>query len=73
MTVERLPPAYAGRGEEGIVSNESWRPKLHLAPQNGSISDPNGLCQFRGTYHVCCQNAPEYPGNFDSPQAGGTL
>jgi len=53
------------------MSNDSWRPKLHLAPYNGSISDPNGLCQFRGTYHVCCQNAPEYPGNFDSPHGWG--
>lgn len=53
------------------MSNDSWRPKLHLAPQNGSISDPNGLCQFRGTYHVFCQNAPEYPGNLDSPHGWG--
>lgn len=60
-----------GWREEGIVSNESWRPKLHLAPQNGSISDPNGLCEFCGTYHICCQNAPEYPGNFDSPHGWG--
>ncbi|MGR1082484.1 glycoside hydrolase family 32 protein [Olegusella massiliensis] len=53
------------------MSDESWRPKLHLAPYKGSISDPNGLCQFRGTYHICCQNAPEYPGNFDSPHGWG--
>jgi beta-fructofuranosidase len=53
------------------MSNDSWRPKLHLAPQNGSISDPNGLCKFRGTYHICCQNAPEYPGNYDSPHGWG--
>ena len=53
------------------MSDESWRPKLHLAPQKGSLSDPNGLCQFRGTYHICCQNAPEYPGNFDSPHGWG--
>jgi len=53
------------------MSNDSWRPKLHLAPYNGSISDPNGLCQFRGTYHICCQNAPEYPGNYDSPHGWG--
>ena len=53
------------------MSNESWRPKLHLAPYRGSISDPNGMCQFRGTYHFFCQNAPEYPGNFDSPHGWG--
>ena len=53
------------------MSNDTWRPKLHLSPLNGSISDPNGLCQFRGTYHFFCQNAPEYPGNFDSPHGWG--
>ena len=53
------------------MSNESWRPKLHLAPYKGSISDPNGMCQFKGTYHFFCQNAPEYPGNFDSPHGWG--
>ena len=53
------------------MSNESWRPRLHIAPYRGSISDPNGLCQFKGTYHFFCQNAPEYPGNFDSPHGWG--
>ena len=52
-------------------TDDSWRPKLHLAPWHGSISDPNGLCEFRGTYHIFCQNAPEYPGNFDSPHGWG--
>ena len=40
------------------MSNESWRPKLHLAAYNGSVSDPNGLNQFRGTYHFFSQYAP---------------
>ncbi|MBQ6524071.1 MAG: glycoside hydrolase family 32 protein, partial [Atopobiaceae bacterium] len=53
------------------MSNDSWRPKLHLAPYKGSISDPNGMCQFKGTYNFFCQNAPEYPGNFDSPHGWG--
>jgi beta-fructofuranosidase len=53
------------------MSNDSWRPKLHLAPYRGSISDPNGLCQFKGTYHFFCQNAPTYPGDFDSPHGWG--
>ncbi|MBR3226343.1 MAG: glycoside hydrolase family 32 protein [Atopobiaceae bacterium] len=53
------------------MSNDSWRPKLHIAPYNGSISDPNGLCQFKGTYHFFCQNAPTYPGDFDSPHGWG--
>lgn len=53
------------------MSNESWRPRLHLAPYRGSISDPNGLNQFKGTYHFFCQNAPTYPGDFDSPHGWG--
>ncbi len=53
------------------MSNESWRPKLHVAPHDGSISDPNGLCQFKGTYHFFCQNAPTYPPDVDSPHGWG--
>jgi len=53
------------------MSNESWRPKLHVAPYSGSISDPNGLCQFKGTYHFFCQNAPTYPPDVDSPHGWG--
>ncbi len=58
-------------GERNHMSNESWRPKLHLSPYSGSISDPNGLCQFKGTYHFFCQNAPTYPPNGDSPHGWG--
>ncbi|MDO4538476.1 MAG: glycoside hydrolase family 32 protein [Coriobacteriales bacterium] len=53
------------------MSNESWRPKLHVAPYSGSISDPNGLCEFKGTYHFFCQNAPTYPGDVDSAHGWG--
>lgn len=53
------------------MSDESWRPRLHLAPQNGSISDPNGLNQFKGTYHFFCQNAPTYPPDVDSYHGWG--
>jgi len=53
------------------MSNESWRPKLHVAPYSGSISDPNGLSQFKGTYHFFCQNAPTYPGDVDSAHGWG--
>lgn len=53
------------------MASNSWRPKLHLAPFNGSISDPNGLCQFKGTYHIFCQNAPTYPPDVDSPHGWG--
>ncbi|MCR5480721.1 MAG: glycoside hydrolase family 32 protein [Ruminococcus sp.] len=34
------------------------RQQLHLEPQNGWLNDPNGLCFFKGRYHVYFQYAP---------------
>lgn len=59
------------QGRENAMSNESWRTKLHLSAHNGSVSDPNGLNQFRGTYHFYCQYAPTYPPHADSPHGWG--
>lgn len=38
-----------------------WRPGFHLAPPVGFLNDPNGLCYFRGEYHVFYQYAPFDP------------
>lgn len=38
-----------------------WRPGFHLAPPVGFLNDPNGLCRFRGEYHVFYQYAPFDP------------
>lgn len=35
------------------------RQMLHLEPQKGWLNDPNGLCFFKGEYHVYFQYAPE--------------
>ena len=35
------------------------RQKLHLEPQKGWLNDPNGLCFFKGEYHVYFQYAPD--------------
>lgn len=35
------------------------RLKLHIMPTTGWMNDPNGLCQFHGTYHVFFQYSPE--------------
>ena len=34
------------------------RQMLHLEPQKGWLNDPNGLCFFKGEYHVYFQYAP---------------
>lgn len=36
-----------------------WRTRLHLMPPTGWLNDPNGLCQFDGTYHVFFQYRPD--------------
>jgi fructan beta-fructosidase len=29
-----------------------YRPVYHFTPRRGWMNDPNGLIQFRGTYHA---------------------
>ena len=36
-----------------------FRQDLHLEPQKGWLNDPNGLCFFKGRYHVYFQYAPD--------------
>ena len=35
-----------------------WDCKFHLAPKTGWLNDPNGLCQFKGLYHIFFQYSP---------------
>ena len=35
-----------------------WRQDLHLEPPGGWMNDPNGLCYFKGYYHVYFQYTP---------------
>lgn len=37
---------------------ERWYPRFHIAAAAGWINDPNGLCWFRGRYHVFFQHHP---------------
>lgn len=41
--------------------NDKWRLGLHLMPPAGWLNDPNGLCQFKGVYHVFFQYTPDNP------------
>ncbi len=36
-----------------------FRQAFHLEPQSGWLNDPNGLCWFKGYYHVYFQYAPD--------------
>ena len=36
-----------------------YRQKLHLEPVSGWLNDPNGLCFFKGEYHVYFQYSPD--------------
>ena len=36
-----------------------FRQLLHLEPQKGWLNDPNGLCFFKGEYHVYFQYSPD--------------
>lgn len=44
---------------EHTAFSGAYRPKFHLIPPIGWMNDPNGLCQYKGTYHVFFQYSPE--------------
>lgn len=41
--------------------NQKYRLKFHLMPLVGWMNDPNGLCFYKGLYHVFFQYAPSGP------------
>lgn len=51
----------AALAEQSAPPAGPWRPGFHLAPPVGFLNDPNGLCYFRGEYHVFYQYAPSAP------------
>lgn len=40
------------------VTNERYRQNYHIIPPQGWMNDPNGLCFFKGYYHVFFQYHP---------------
>ncbi len=40
------------------VKNDKWRGNYHIMAPIGWINDPNGLCEFNGTYHAFYQYSP---------------
>ncbi len=44
-----------------LFPKHNWRLRHHLQAPSGNITDPNGLCQFNGEYHVFHQYVPRWP------------
>lgn len=40
------------------ASADPYRQAFHLMPPCGWMNDPNGLCWYKGQYHVCYQYSP---------------
>ena len=60
--------------ERQAASVGPWRLAFHLMPPVGWLNDPNGLCYFRGEYHVFYQYSPfnanggiKFWGHYKSP------
>ena len=67
---EKYKKVYKADYEKWYKENEAYRErvaadqdrlKFHLMPKTGWLNDPNGLCQFNGTYHIYYQYTPFEP------------
>ncbi|WP_101876016.1 glycoside hydrolase family 32 protein [Lachnoclostridium edouardi] len=47
--------------EAASKEKDKWYPLYHLAPPQGWLNDPNGLCQKEGVYHGFFQYSPLSP------------
>lgn len=53
-----LAKAEAGVAELAAKRRDRWYPKFHIASEGGWINDPNGLCYYKGRWHVFYQLHP---------------
>ena len=64
MTFKKYEKVFREDYEKWYRANEAYRNKVkadpdrlsyHLMPETGWLNDPNGLCQFKGEYHIYYQ------------------
>ena len=53
-----LAKAELGIAKLAASRNDRWYPKFHIASNGGWINDPNGLCYYKGRWHVFYQLHP---------------
>ena len=58
--LKRLVPLAEERGR-ALREGDRTRLRFHLMPPVGWMNDPNGLCWYRGNYHVFYQYGPFDP------------
>ncbi len=70
MTFKKYEKVFREDYEKWYRANEAYRNKVkadpdrlsyHLMPETGWLNDPNGLCQFKGEYHIYYQYTPFEP------------
>ena len=70
MTFKKYEKVFREDYEKWYRANEAYRNKVkadpdrlsyHLMPETGWLNDPNGLCPFKGEYHIYYQYTPFEP------------
>lgn len=61
LTIALRQHVAAQEQKQRETTYDKWRLRLHLMPPTGFMNDPNGLCWFKGLWHVFFQYAPASP------------